>query len=343
MKKIPHSISSLFLVCLVFVYLVILAGGTVRATGAGMGCPDWPLCFGQFIPPMSEKDLPNNWTDYLHGSLAENAVFNPVHTWTEYLNRLVGALLGVLVLALSVFCLARPEVNKRTTLFAICALASVVFNGWLGSQVVASELRPVMVSLHMVGAFFVQIFLILGFISLKSTREKPKEKNSTSGLINFLVCSGGFFLIIQIIMGIQIRESIDWIFKLESFVERENLINSVPWIFYIHRSFSWVIFAIAILTCYLITKGKIQKITFQNVIKVCREDKGVFWSLTYILMVISQMFIGGALNHLGFPMFVQPLHLLMANLMFGCLCFLLFNGLKFGSSDEKIRAGVMLT
>ena len=343
MKKIPHSISSLFLVCLVFVYLVILAGGTVRATGAGMGCPDWPLCFGQFIPPMSEKDLPNNWTDYLHGSLAENAVFNPVHTWTEYLNRLVGALLGVLVLALSVFCLARPEVNKRTTLFAICALASVVFNGWLGSQVVASELRPVMVSLHMVGAFFVQIFLILGFISLKSTREKPKEKNSTSGLINFLVCSGVFFLIIQIIMGIQIRESIDWIFKLESFVERENLINSVPWIFYIHRSFSWVIFAIAILTCYLITKGKIQKITFQNVIKVCREDKGVFWSLTYILMVISQMFIGGALNHLGFPMFVQPLHLLMANLMFGCLCFLLFNGLKFGSSDEKIRAGVMLT
>ena len=343
MKKIPHSISSLFLVCLVFVYLVILAGGTVRATGAGMGCPDWPLCFGQIIPPMSEKDLPNNWTDYLHGSLAENAVFNPVHTWTEYLNRLVGALLGVLVLALSAFCLARPEVNKRTTLFAICALASVVFNGWLGSQVVASELRPVMVSLHMVGAFFVQIFLILGFISLKSTRKKPKEKNSTSGLINLLVCSGGFFLIIQIIMGIQIRESIDWIFKLESFVERENLINSVPWIFYIHRSFSWVIFAIAILTCYLITKGKIQKINFQNVIKVCREDEGVFWSLTYILMVISQMFIGGALNHLGFPMFVQPLHLLMANLMFGCLCFLLFNGLQFRSSDEKISAGVMLT
>jgi cytochrome c oxidase assembly protein subunit 15 len=292
---------------------------------------------------MSEKDLPNNWTDYLHGSLAENAVFNPVHTWTEYLNRLVGALLGVLVLALSAFCLARPEVNKRTTLFAICALASVVFNGWLGSQVVASELRPVMVSLHMVGAFFVQIFLILGFNSLKSTRIKSKEKNSTSSLINFLVCSGGFFLIIQIIMGIQIRESIDWIFKLESFVERENLINSVPWIFYIHRSFSWVIFAIAILTCYLITKGRIQKITFQNVIKVCREDKSVFWSLTYILMVISQMFIGGALNHLGFPMFVQPLHLLMANLMFGCLCFLLFNGLKFRSSDEKISAGVMLT
>ena len=343
MKKIHHSISNLFLVCLLCVYLVILAGGTVRATGAGMGCPDWPLCFGQIIPPMSEKDLPSNWTDYLHGSSVKNAVFNPVHTWTEYLNRLVGALLGVLVLALLAFCLARPEVNKRTTLFAICALTSVVFNGWLGSQVVASELRPVMVSLHMVGAFFVQIFLILGFISLKSTGKKTKEENSTSSLVNFLVCSGGFFLIVQIIMGIQIRESIDWIFKLESFVERENLINSVPWIFYIHRSFSWVIFAIAILTCYLITKGKIQKVTFQNVIKVCREDEGAFWSLTYILMVISQMFIGGALNHLGFPMFVQPLHLLMANLMFGCLCFLLFNGLKFGSSDEKIRAGVMLT
>ena len=343
MKKLSYPITNLFLLCLLFVYLVILAGGTVRATGAGMGCPDWPLCFGQIVPPMSEKDLPNNWTDYLHGSLAENAVFNPVHTWTEYLNRLVGALLGVLVLTLSGFCLASSEVKVRTTLFATCALASVVFNGWLGSQVVASELRPVLVSLHMVGAFFVQIFLILGFISLKSTGKKSIEKNPMFSLVNFLVCLGGFFLIIQIIMGIQIRESVDWIFKLESFVERENLINSVPWIFYIHRSFSWVIFAIAILTCYLITKGKIQKFTFKNIVMVCREDKAVFWSCIYVLMVISQMFIGGALNHLGFPMFVQPLHLLMANLMFGCLCFLLFNGLKFGSSDEKIRADVMLT
>jgi cytochrome c oxidase assembly protein subunit 15 len=90
----------LFLICLVWVYLVILAGGTVRATGAGLGCPDWPLCFGQLIPPFSEKELPDNWSDFLPDKNSENIKFNPVHTWTEYINRLLGATLGIFTILL---------------------------------------------------------------------------------------------------------------------------------------------------------------------------------------------------------------------------------------------------
>ena len=89
-----------FIVCLVWVYLVILAGGTVRATGAGLGCPDWPLCFGQLIPPMSVSDLPENWKIHLNENSNAISEFNPIHTWTEYVNRLLGATLGILTIFL---------------------------------------------------------------------------------------------------------------------------------------------------------------------------------------------------------------------------------------------------
>ncbi|NNM22946.1 MAG: heme A synthase, partial [Flavobacteriaceae bacterium] len=118
---------------LILVYLVIAAGAIVRMTGSGMGCPDWPKCFGYVIPPTEESQLKwtpgqsyskgqaiiweetllmansdftsaqqfemSNWVAY---EKHDYATFNVFHTWTEYINRLLGALagLGTLVLAL---------------------------------------------------------------------------------------------------------------------------------------------------------------------------------------------------------------------------------------------------
>ena len=69
------------------VYFVILVGGIVRASGAGMGCPDWPTCFGQWVPPTSEIQLPANYHEIYAQRGYENTQFNPVKTWTEYTNR----------------------------------------------------------------------------------------------------------------------------------------------------------------------------------------------------------------------------------------------------------------
>ena len=111
---------------LILVYLVILAGALVRMTGSGMGCPDWPKCFGYYIPPTEQKELefkPNNSydegqviiknegllvakSDFISSnSFSEThwgkytkhdyAIFNPLHTWIEFINRLLGALAGV--------------------------------------------------------------------------------------------------------------------------------------------------------------------------------------------------------------------------------------------------------
>ena len=71
-------------------YFLILVGGLVRASGAGLGCPDWPRCFGSWIPPASAADLPPQF---------DPALFNPTLMWTEYLNRLLGVTVGFLILA----------------------------------------------------------------------------------------------------------------------------------------------------------------------------------------------------------------------------------------------------
>ncbi|MDG1055637.1 MAG: COX15/CtaA family protein, partial [Schleiferiaceae bacterium] len=118
-------------ISLVFIFLVILAGSVVRATGSGMGCPDWPQCFGYTIPPTDVETLtwrtgrsfeegqmillkdqfwvatadfttgdafaPENWTLF---DRHDYNIFNPVHTWIEFINRLIGALSGLPVLAL---------------------------------------------------------------------------------------------------------------------------------------------------------------------------------------------------------------------------------------------------
>ena len=124
-------------ISLLLVFLVIFAGSTVRMTGSGMGCPDWPKCFGYYIPPtniaeltwvsektfekgqmiiyddelkMSKKDFisgsnfnPKNWQDY---TKHDYSIFNPLHTWVEFINRLIGVVCGISVLILGFYCIA---------------------------------------------------------------------------------------------------------------------------------------------------------------------------------------------------------------------------------------------
>jgi cytochrome c oxidase assembly protein subunit 15 len=114
---------TLLKVSLGLTYLVILAGGVVRTTGSGMGCPDWPKCFGQWIPPTDGSALPSDYKEHYiemrrqkneklskmiaplgftdlaasirdDASIYEETDFVWQRTWVEYINRLAGALLG---------------------------------------------------------------------------------------------------------------------------------------------------------------------------------------------------------------------------------------------------------
>ena len=332
------------LITITAVYFLILVGGTVRATGAGMGCPDWPLCFGQLVPPTHESQLPPDWRVRYADRGYDTADFDPVKTWTEYVNRLVGATIGIL--AILTVLAARPFRREQPVVFwsSLGGLLFIGFNGWLGSMVVASNLRPVMISAHMVGAFLVQMCFIYAYVRaagpqalLAQRRSRPPsdqglgssmtppEPTVSSALVRdaqaatlrelpswfrSLVLATLAALTLQIILGIQIRESVDLISRMATDLTRDQWIEAIPWIFEVHRSFSWVLLGLCL---YLMVR------VYQSPFR--RTHAGLM-AAVLVGFTAFEMALGGALNHLGFPLIAQPVHLLTAHLMFGLLWFL---------------------
>lgn len=289
------------LATIVAVYFLILVGGTVRATGAGMGCPDWPTCFGQLVPPTSEAQLPPDWRERFAERGYDTAPFDPIKTWTEYVNRLVGVVIGLLSIATAALSVRLRKVDPIIAWAAFGGLFMVCFNGWLGSRVVASDLRPVMVSLHMVGAFAVQMCFILAWVRARAPEFVPEAQRfprwmPAMALVTLVA------LTMQIFLGIQIRESVDLIVRLQDDLTRDQWLDAVPWIFYIHRSFSWVVLGLCV--------AMLWKAWHSSRSKVLAAAVG---------LTAFEMMLGGALNHLGFPLIAQPMHLLTAHLIFGVL------------------------
>jgi heme A synthase len=127
----------LALVTAIFAYLQIALGGLVRVSGSGLGCPDWPLCHGRPYPPADP------------------------HAIIEYSHRAVGSVTGILiiatvVLAWVVFRTQRPIVAW----LASASLIGVVGEGVLGGIVVASELQPWLVVVHLGLAMMILGFLV---------------------------------------------------------------------------------------------------------------------------------------------------------------------------------------
>ena len=177
-------------VCLILVYLVIIAGAVVRMTGSGMGCPDWPKCFGYYVPPTNADILewkPNkkfkkgqviilnetlkvaainfttkksydntNWKNYTKHNYAK---FNVWHTWIEYINRLFGALAGLGTLILAIYSLKLWTKTKRITIISWLIVIAMGFQWWLGATVVYSVLEPFKITIHMAMALVIVCLL----------------------------------------------------------------------------------------------------------------------------------------------------------------------------------------
>ncbi len=314
---------------LISVYVIFIAGSIVRMTGAGMGCPDWPKCFGYYIPPTNEEQL--KWqpdTDYKSGTiiiinktlytankdfktaknLSENnwsqytkhdyAIFNPYHTWTEYINRLASVVSGFFFLFLIVISLKFWKENKTITLLAFASFFLMLFEAWLGKTVIDSVLKPSVITIHMVaGLLIIAILLKLLHIITPINKESYKFNKTFS----VLLIISALFSLIQIALGTQVRQFVDEQVKIFGFENKQMSLYAPDLKFYVHRSFTIAIVLINFLIFY---KNETLRLGFKLP--------------KWILGLIGLEAITGMLMYYSdFPFGTQTIHLLSGAVLFG--------------------------
>lgn len=310
------------------VYLLILVGGIVRSTGSGMGCPDWPKCFGQWVPPTHISQLPPNYKEVFKVAGKEIADFNAVHTWVEYINRLIGVLIGFFIFIALVLSFSYWKANRKVFWISLVSFIGVAFQGWLGSKVVSTNLLPIMVTVHMLVALLIVGLLIHAVFSAfppKPLHQLPTK--AVSKLSNWvLVCI--VLGVVQIVLGTQVREKVDLVASLLNGQQRETWMEQLGMVFYIHRSYSLVILAVHGYFLYELFRwvGKPATIWANPLLN---------WGNALMMLLIIETLLGVVMAYFSIPKFAQPLHLLLGTLTLGVQYVLLLLLGNMGKSEPS--------
>lgn len=297
-------------ITLYLILLLIFIGGVVRGTGAGMGCPDWPKCFGSWIPPTDISQLPVNYQELFGAKLKGEVIFNATKTWIEYLNRLLGVLVGFAVVATFGFSFFNKINKLKVTILSGLVVLLTGFQGWLGSKVVLSELSENLITVHMFVALLILVFFV-------ATLHFAKNETvfSTNFVINYTtktwVLLALVIVFLQILIGSQVRENVDIVSKSLGEINRNNWVDSLGFIFKFHRSFS-IIVLITGFYLFISYRSDVNK-------KISRTVSNI------LVAIFAEIMVGVTLNYMGFPALAQPIHLGLGILIFYYYLVVYFN------------------
>lgn len=289
---------------IIAVYLLILVGGIVRSTGSGMGCPDWPKCFGQYVPPTDISELPEDYKTIFAVQGREIADFNAVHTWIEYINRLLGALIGLFILITAVLSVSFWKKDKIITVFSWLALILVLVQAWLGAKVVSTDLHEGMITIHMIMALLIVGLLIYTVVrSYNGVLKTEKLSNITK--VNLITFASAGVAFAQLILGTQVRENIDSISKTLGESMRSEWIENLGTTFYIHRSFSILVLLLHVGLIYSLWKNASKNGRIQTLGK------------SLLLILVIEVITGIIMAYFAIPKPLQPIHMLLASVALG--------------------------
>ena len=336
------------LLTVVAVYLLILVGGVVRSTGSGMGCPDWPKCFGSWVPPTHISQLPANYKEvYTAQRVAKNQKlartlqrmgfaqvagsifahptqyietdFNPVKTWIEYVNRLLGALIGVFVFLTVGFALPYWRRDRPVFWLALASFLLTGVQGYLGSLVVSTNLLPVMVTIHMALALLIVALLLYAVDRAQWGRGRLAEQlwptaaaqqlggnkiaaRPGAGLQLWLWV-GILLTFWQIVLGTQVREQVDVVSAAAGYLHRETWVAQLGSSFNIHRTVSALVLLLNIYVGY-----ELWQLAQPQLQRLVAATMGI---------IGLEILAGFVLAAFALPATMQPVHLTLATVLFG--------------------------
>lgn len=315
-------------------YIVILAGGIVRSTGSGMGCPDWPKCFNRFIPPTDVSQLPKGYEQHYidkrveknerfaryldffgwkqsaeeirnDQSILAHEEFNAAKTWTEYFNRLAGATAGVFLLLTAIFSFTYMRTRKRIVVLSVFNLFLVYFQAWMGSIVVSTNLMPWVITVHMILALVIVGISIYTYFQARVFREKNILFNKASKGIKIFAAFMVLLTLIQTIVGTDIREQIDLISSELGGQGRDTWISRLDIYFLVHRELALVAFILNLVLFFIIRT------------RFARGSNQSFMVNVLMVLLVIQIVSGLVLAYMGIPPYMQTVHLVLGCIMFG--------------------------
>ena len=271
-------------------YFLILVGGLVRASGAGLGCPDWPRCFGSWIPPASAANLPPQF---------DPSQFNPTLMWTEYLNRLLGVTVGLLILATTISAWRHHRRGPRVLYTTIAALLLTAYQGWLGGRVVAHELAAWIVTAHMIVALVIVQLLLYATVEATASSASRASRASHAPLATGALIG---LTLVQIAFGTQVRGAVDA--ALDSGVARNLALGTAGRLDVFHRDLAFVVLlGAALLTLWLLARRMPPRI--------------LGWAFAVLGLAILQVALGLVMAYGSLLPAAQVGHLTTASLLLG--------------------------
>jgi len=325
-------------ITIIVLFLVIAAGGIVRSTGSGMGCPDWPKCFNRVIPPTDITQLPEGYEQqYIDGrakknqrfakiveffgypdmadkirhdeSILEHESFNAAKTWTEYINRLVGVAAGFALLFSAIFSFTYLKIKPSIVGWSVLNVFVVVVQAWLGSIVVSTNLMPWIITVHMLLALLIVGISIYTFYLATTSRNKSILSGQSIGPLKWLAIVALTLTVVQVVFGTEVRETIDHL--NDQGVARANWVAQLGQPYFIHRVLAYTSLGLSILQFFLV-KNKFSSLTLQSK-----------YAWIVIVLVGIQMMSGITLARFNVPAFAQTTHLVVASLFFGAQYYLM--------------------
>ena len=326
-------------ITIILLFVLILAGGIVRSTGSGMGCPDWPKCFGRYIPPTNASELPKDYKEvYADKRVAKNQKFakmldafgydrlatrirndrsillpeefNSARTWTEYINRLIGAITGVFLILCVLYAFKYRKTNKWIVVLSVVNLILVGFQGWLGSIVVSTNLVAWIVTVHMLIALAI---LAISIATYHMAKVMGRYKIKIKPLIAVITTLVLVLSILQITFGTEVREKIDAVASHLEGGYRDSWISRAGEIFSQHRDMAAIVLVLNIILYVLIRRTYNRHSVQQQLMSFA------------FLMIMLQIVTGILLSYWALPPFAQAAHIVLASLVFGAQFYLMLN------------------